>query len=96
MNNTTHAEDVSLDKTSKTYPSESSSVSVKGVVPSDTSSVSIKEEKKDTTEPFNKETIKSIPENTISETLSKDADEELDDSGFDMFGAVSKLMGGGF
>lgn len=22
--------------------------------------------------------------------------EELDDSGFDMFGAVSKLMGGGF
>lgn len=46
LNNTTHAEDVSLDKTSKTYPSESSSVSVKGVVPSDTSSVSIKEEKR--------------------------------------------------
>ena len=96
LNNTTHAEDDSLDKTSKTYPSESSSVSVKSVVPSDTSSVSIKEEKKDATEPFNKETIESIPENTISETLSKEADEELDDSGFDMFGAVSKLMGGGF
>ena len=91
MNNTTHAEEDSLDKTSKTYPSENSSVSVKGVVPSDTSSVSIKEEKKDATEPFNKETIESIPEK-----LSKEADEELDDSGFDMFGAVSKLMGGGF
>lgn len=46
LNNTTHAEEDSLDKTSKTYPSENSSVSVKGVVPSDTSSVSIKEEKR--------------------------------------------------
>lgn len=42
----------------------------------------------------NEEAIRKL--NTISETLSKEADEELDDSGFDMFGAVSKLMGGGF
>lgn len=96
LDNTSQVEDSFSDKTLKTYPSENSPLSMKSVVMPDTSSVSIKEEKEDTTKSFNEKTKKLIPENTVLDTQSEEADEELDDGGFDMFGAVSKLMGGGF
>ena len=54
-----------------------------------------KEENTDGNRTFNKEIKESELQESILDTSAEEI-EELDDSGFDMFGAVNELMGGGF
>lgn len=53
------------------------------------------EENTDGNRTFNKEIKESELQESILDTSAEEI-EELDDSGFDMFGAVNELMGGGF
>lgn len=53
------------------------------------------EENTDGNRTFNKEIKESKLQESTLDTSAEEI-EELDDSGFDMFGAVNELMGGGF
>lgn len=61
-----------------------------------TPSVPLQEENTDGNRTFNKEIKESELQERALDTSVEEIEEELDDSGFDMFGAVNKLMGGGF
>ena len=60
-----------------------------------TPSVPLKEENTDENRTFNKEIKEPELQDSTLDTSTEEAEEELDDSGFDMFGAVNELMGGG-